>query len=121
MWKVLFVTVYFLFVTGANALLKLSASASSPLWFILLQLAGNLCGFVGVLAYTGLMRTTPLHIAFPLTQGFAVLGVQVLASALIFRESFSPLQAAGTVLVLGGIVLVGFQEPTRVDGGERAR
>jgi hypothetical protein len=83
MRKVLFVAVYFLFVTFANAILKLSASEPSPPWFVLLQLAGNLCGFVGVLAYTGLMRTTPLHIAFPLTQGFAVLGVQVVASALV--------------------------------------
>ncbi len=97
---------YFLVVTAANTLLKLSADASSSLPFLLLQLAGNLAGLAGVLAYTGLMRTLPLHIAFPLTQGFAVLGVQLIASLLLFRESFTVTEAAGSALVAAGIILV---------------
>jgi multidrug transporter EmrE-like cation transporter len=104
---------YFLFVTAANALLKLSADASTAAPFLLFQAAGNVAGFVGVLAYTGLMRTLPLHVAFPLTQGFAVLGVQLLASLLIFREAFTPREAAGSILVAAGILLVGAAAPRR--------
>ncbi len=103
----LLLSVYFVFVTGANILLKRSAEAPSVVPFLLLQLGGNLAGFVGILAYTWLMRRLPLHIAFPLTQGFAVLGVQIVASVAIFRETFTAAEAAGSALVAAGIILVG--------------
>ncbi len=105
--KALLLAVYFLVVTAANIFLKLSADASSLLPFLLLQLAGNLAGLAGVLAYTGLMRTLPLHVAFPLTQGVAVLGVQLVASLAVFREAFTAAEAAGSALIGAGIVLVG--------------
>jgi multidrug transporter EmrE-like cation transporter len=53
------------------------------------------------------MRSLPLHIAFPLTQGLAVLGVQLVASVAVFREAFTPAEAAGSALVAAGIALVG--------------
>ena len=69
--------------------------------------AGNLAGFVGVLAYTGLLRTLPLHVAFPLSRGLVVLGVQLVAALLVFHETFRLTEAAGAVLVTAGILLVG--------------
>lgn len=98
---------YFLFVTGSNVFLKLSADARET-WVVLVMFAaGNLAGFVGVLAYTGLLRTLPLHVAFPLSRGLVVLGVQVLASLVFFRETFTLKEAGGVVLVTAGIILVG--------------
>jgi multidrug transporter EmrE-like cation transporter len=107
----LFLLCYLVFVTGANVLLKLSAQAIGVWPFILLQAAGNLAGFAGVLAYTGLLRTLPLHVAFPLSRGLVILGVQLAAALLVFHESFRPTEAAGAVLVGGGIILVALGGP----------
>ncbi len=109
----LLLAVYFVFVTGANILLKRSAEAPSVIPFLLLQLGGNLAGFVGILAYTWLMRRMPLHIAFPLTQGVAVLGVQLVASVVVFREAFTPKEAVGSALVAAGIIFVGISARPR--------
>jgi multidrug transporter EmrE-like cation transporter len=98
---------YLVFVTGANVFLKLSAEARETWLFFTMLAAGNLAGFVGVLAYTGLLRTLPLHVAFPLSRGVVVLGVQLVAALLIFHETFRLTEAAGAVLVTAGILLVG--------------
>jgi len=98
---------YFVFVTSANVFLKLSAGAGTVWYFLVMQIAGNLAGFVGILAYTGLLQTLPLHIAFPLSRGMVVLGVQLAASLLFFHEIFKPTEAAGAALVAAGIILVG--------------
>jgi multidrug transporter EmrE-like cation transporter len=105
--NILFLLCYCVFVTGANVFLKMSAGAPDAWTFIFFQAAGNAAGFVGILVYTGLMRTLPLHIAFPLSRGVAVIGVQLAASVLVFRESFRPTEAAGAVLAAAGIILVG--------------
>ena len=120
MSKVLFVLCYFAFVTAANIFLKYSAIASSTIGFLVFQIAGNLSGFVGILAYTGLMRTTPLHIAFPVTQGVAILGIQLIGSLLVFREAYSVTQVIGTVCVAIGIVLVGAVAPADTKAPEKA-
>jgi multidrug transporter EmrE-like cation transporter len=102
-----FLLCYLVFVTAANIFLKLSADAGSTWLFIVMQAAGNLAGFVGILAYTGLLRHLPLHVAFPLTRGMAVLGVQVIASLAVFHEVFRLTEAAGIALVACGVILVG--------------
>ena len=102
---------YFLFVTGSNIFLKLSADAHDTRVLLVMLAAGNLAGFVGVLAYTGLLRTLPLHVAFPLSRGLVVLGVQLLAALVFFRESFTLREAAGVALVTAGIILVGMSAP----------
>jgi len=107
MKNALFLIFYAAFVTASNVLLKLSAEAGSTGIFLLFQAGGNGAGFVGILLYTGLMRTLPLHVAFPLTRGFAVIGVQLVASLLIFHEVFRPTEAVGTALVAAGIICVG--------------
>ncbi|HTZ50546.1 MAG TPA: hypothetical protein VMF68_02755 [Spirochaetia bacterium] len=98
---------YFVFVTASNVLLKLSADARETWMLAALFAAGNVAGFVGVLAYTGLLRTLPLHVAFPLSRGLVVLGVQLLASVLFFHERFTVREAGGVALVTAGIILVG--------------
>jgi multidrug transporter EmrE-like cation transporter len=98
---------YLVFVTSANIFLKLSADARGVWMFVAMQAAGNLAGLVGVLAYTGLLRTLPLHVAFPLSRGLVVLGVQLAASLLVFHEVFRPTEAAGAALVAAGIIVIG--------------
>jgi multidrug transporter EmrE-like cation transporter len=95
-----------LFNVAANAGFKVSAA--SPTWrgFLVWQVVGNLAGFITVLTLTGLLRFQPLHIAYPLTAGLAVIGVQVLAARWLFHESISSVQWLGTLLVALGIVLV---------------
>ena len=95
------------FVTGANLLLKLSADAHGVWLFLAFQAAGNLAGLGGVLVYTWLMRRVPLHVAFPLTRGAGVLGVQLVGSVLVFHEVFSPRELIGAIVVAAGIILVG--------------
>jgi len=103
----LFLAGYLAVVTAANVFLKLSAQAAGIWAFLALQLAGNLCGLGGVLLYTGLLRKLPLHVAFPLSRGVAVLGVQLVASLLVFHESFKVTEALGTAVVAAGVILLG--------------
>ena len=117
-----FLCCYLVFVTLANILLKLSADAHDTWLFVTMLAAGNLAGFVGVLAYTGLLRTLPLHVAFPLSRGLVVISVQLVAALIVFHESFRFTEAAGAALVTGGIILVGVsapkhREPTKNDAG----
>ena len=102
-------------LVGANLLFNVIANASfrisahSPDWrrFLLWQVIGNLSGLITVLTLTGLLRYIPLSVAFPVTTGLAVIGVQVLAAAWLFGETVSPAQWLGTLLVVLGILLIG--------------
>jgi multidrug transporter EmrE-like cation transporter len=111
MRNALFLLCYLVVVTFGNVLLKLSASATGAGPFLALQAGGNVAGFVGILAYTGLLRTLPLHIAFPLSRGLVVLGIQLVASLLVFHEAFRPTEAIGAALATAGIILVGLAAP----------
>jgi multidrug transporter EmrE-like cation transporter len=102
---------YFLFVTASNVFLKLSADSRETWVFLTMFAAGNVAGFVGILAYTGLLRTLPLHVAFPLSRGLVVLGVQLAASLVFFHERFTLKEAGAVALVTAGIVLVGVAAP----------
>lgn len=95
-----------LFNIMANASFKLSAAAEGWRSFVTWQVIGNLAGFITVLTFTGLLRYLPLHVAYPLTAGLAVIGVQVAAARWLFGEAISPGQWLGTLLVVAGIVLV---------------
>ncbi len=104
--RALFLATYLAFVTAANILLKESSGAPAGWPFLLLLVAGHLAGFVGILAYTGLLQTLPLHIAFPLTRGCVVIGI-LASSALFFGERIRLTEAAGVALVLAGVITVG--------------
>jgi len=95
-----------LFNIVANASFKYSAD--SPNWrgFLLWQVVGNLAGLVTVLTLTGLLRYMPLNVAFPVTTGLMVIGVQVLAAGWLFGETISLSRWLGTLLVVSGIVLL---------------
>jgi multidrug transporter EmrE-like cation transporter len=95
-----------LFNVVANVSFKLSAF--SPAWrgFLGWQIVGNLAGFITVLTLTALLRFMPLHLAYPVTTGLAVLGVQVAAAGLIFHEPVSSTQWLGVLLIIVGVVLV---------------
>jgi multidrug transporter EmrE-like cation transporter len=83
-------------------------SALSPTWRGILswQVVGNLAGLVTVITLTVLLRYLPLSVAFPLTTGLTVLGVQMVAASWIFHEPISSRQWVGTLAVVVGIFLI---------------
>ena len=91
--------------TGAHICLKRSALRSEVKAFLLWQVIGNLGGFLGVLAYTALLRDFSLHVAYPLTEGLTAVGVQFAGGLIVFRERIPATAWAGTGLILVGIVL----------------
>lgn len=90
----------------ANASFRVSAL--SPTWRGLLtwQVVGNLAGLATVITLTWLLRYMPLSVAFPLTTGLTVLGVQFVAASWIFHEPISGRQWLGTLAVVLGIWLI---------------
>jgi multidrug transporter EmrE-like cation transporter len=96
-----------LFNIFANTSFKFSVTNTNWRGFLAWQVIGNISGFLSVLTLTGAMRFIPLHIAYPVSAGLAVIGVQVLGSRLILHEAISPQQWAGSALVVVGIVLIG--------------
>jgi multidrug transporter EmrE-like cation transporter len=93
--------------TAAHLCFKRSSSAEGKRRFLAWQAAGNLLAFVGVLAYTAIMRNMDLHLAFPLTQGFTAIGVQIIGGLIAFRERIAVLSWIGTSLVIAGIIVIG--------------
>ncbi len=91
--------------TVAHVCLKLSAARKGLRLFVAWQVAGNLASFLGVLAYTALLRGISLHVAYPLTEGLTAVGVQLVGGMLVLRERISAAAWVGTGLILSGIVL----------------
>jgi multidrug transporter EmrE-like cation transporter len=89
-----------------NASFKLSALSANWKGLVGWQVVCNLAGFVTVLTLTGLLKYLPLHVAQPMAQGLAILGVQIVAAKLFFHEAISPTQWIGMLLIIGGIVLI---------------
>jgi multidrug transporter EmrE-like cation transporter len=94
------------FTIIANASFKVSAH--SPNWrnFLFWQVIGNLAGLVTVITLTWLLRYQPLSVAFPLTTGLGVIGVQIVASLWLFGETISMGRWLGSILILLGIALL---------------
>ena len=93
--------------TGAHISLKLSAGKMKARGFLFWQVLGNLGAFLGVLAYTLLLKTIPLHIAYPLTEGLTSVGVLLVGGLLVLKEDIRPLAWVGAGLILAGIALFG--------------
>jgi multidrug transporter EmrE-like cation transporter len=95
-----------LFNIIANAGFK--NSASSPNWngFLIWQIVGNIAGFITVLTLTGLFRLIPVSVAYTVTTGLAVVGVQVIVARILFQEAISSGQWLGTAFVVIGIALI---------------
>jgi len=96
-----------LFNVLSNASLKVSADSRTWRQFLAWQVVGNLTGLVTVLTLTALLRYLPLHVAFPLTTGLTVIGMQVVAAHWLFHESIGMTQWVGALLVVVGILLIG--------------
>ncbi len=90
-----------------NASFKMSTTTGNVRGFLAWQVAGNIAGLITVLTLTALLRFVPLSIAYPLTTGLAVIGVQMIAAAALFHEAITPSQWLGTVCIALGIVLIG--------------
>jgi uncharacterized membrane protein len=50
-------------------------------------------------------------VAFPLSRGLVVLGVQIVGALVVFHEALTLREAGGVLLVTAGIILVGTQAP----------
>ena len=93
----------------ANSSFKYSAVSSNWNAFLAWQVLGNIAGFITVLTLTGLLRSIPLHIAYPLTAGLSIIGVQIIGAKLLFNETLSPAKWLGTLLIILGIALISGQ------------
>lgn len=93
-------------IVVSNSGLKLSAASRGWQGFLWWQIVGNLSGFLGVLAFTLLLRLISLHLAFALTAGLGFICVQIIAARLMFQEPISSVQWLGTVLVAAGIIII---------------
>jgi undecaprenyl phosphate-alpha-L-ara4N flippase subunit ArnE len=96
-----------LFQVIGNSGFKLSASSGDARGFWTWQVVGNLAGLASVITITVMLRFLPLSVVFPVTTGLTVIGIQVVAAGFLFRETISPVQWLGTLLVVIGISLIG--------------
>ena len=96
-----------LFQVIGNSGFKLSATSGDARGFWTWQVVGNLAGLASVITITILLRFLPLSVVFPVTTGLTVIGIQVVAAGFLFRETVSPVQWLGTLLVVVGIALIG--------------
>lgn len=90
----------------SNAAFRVSALSATWRGLLIWQIVGNLAGLVTVITLTWLLKYMPLSIAFPLTTGLTVLGVQMVAASWIFHEPISEKQWLGTLAVVIGIWLI---------------
>lgn len=100
------IVVNLIFNILANASFRISALSATWRGLLTWQVIGNLAGLATVITLTWLLRYMPLSVAFPLTTGLTVLGVQIVAASWIFREPISHSQWLGTLAVVVGIWLI---------------
>ncbi len=100
------VVINLLFNIVANAGFRLSAFSGSWNRFLVWQIVGNVAGLITVLTLTALLRYMPLGVAFSLTTGLAIIGVQLIAAVWLFHEPMSLRQWFGTLTIVAGIWLV---------------
>jgi multidrug transporter EmrE-like cation transporter len=93
----------------ANVAFRLSAVSATWNDMFRWQLLGHLAGSVTVVALTCMLRNVPLGIAFPVTTGMSLLGVQIVAARGVFHEPINTMQWAGSVLIGLGLVLVQYR------------
>jgi len=94
------------FTIFANASFKASAQSTNWRNFLFWQVIGNLAGFLTVITLTWLLRYQPLSVAFPLTTGLGVIGVQIIASHWLFGEEVSLERWLGVILIILGIAFL---------------
>jgi multidrug transporter EmrE-like cation transporter len=90
----------------ANAAFRVSARSATWADVLTWQVIGNLAGLLTVVCLTGLLRYLPLTIAFPVTTGMSIVGVQVVAAKWLFHEPVNAIQWTGSLLIGLGIFLI---------------
>ena len=90
----------------SNILYKRSAMVKGIARFGLWQIIAGTFSFVGVLSYTFALKYLPVSIAFPVTQGLAVVGVTIIGAKLVYKEKIQRIQWLAMVLITIGILLV---------------
>ena len=90
----------------SNVCFKYSANSTTVPQFLVWQVVGNLAGFITVITLTWLLKFVPLHVAFPVTTGLAIIGVHIIGSIFFFKEPVSNLQWLGTLVIILGIFLI---------------
>lgn len=105
-WVVVLIVANLASVLTSNIGLKLSAWALDWHGVLAWQIFGNLTGFLGVLAFTALMRFVPLNVGYGITAGIGFILVQVVGAHLFFHEPITPLQWLGVAAVTLGIALI---------------
>lgn len=100
------ITLNVLFSIFANAAFRVSARSATWSAVLIWQVVGNLAGVITVVSLTGLLRYMPLTIAFPVTTGMSILGVQLVAAKWLFNEPINGIQWTGSLLIGVGIFLL---------------
>ncbi len=90
----------------SNSGFRMSAFSGSWSGFLIWQIVGNVAGLITVLTLTALLRYMPLGVAFSLTTGLAIIGVQLIAAVWLFHEPSSLRQWFGTLVIVAGIWLI---------------
>ncbi len=90
----------------SNILYKKSVMVKGIARFGLWQIIAGTFSFVGVLSYTFSLKSLPVSIAFPVTQGLAVVGVTIIGAMLVYKEKIQRIQWLAMVLITIGILLV---------------
>ncbi len=90
----------------SNSGFRMSAFSGSWSGFLIWQIVGNVAGLITVLTLTALLRYMPLGVAFSLTTGLAIIGVQLIAALWLFHEPISLRQWFGTLVIVAGIWLI---------------
>ena len=85
---------------GARGIARLAALVLRRRFLIL----SIVCYAFSFFAFMALVQSQPLSFAVPASAGSFIL--ETIAAKLVLRERVGPLRAAGTLLVLGGIVLL---------------
>jgi len=94
------------FTVVSNVGLEWSAASNRLRGFLWWQVVGNVAGFLGVLAFTFLLRFIPLHLAYAFTAGLGFVAVQFFGAHLVCGEAITTSQWLGMALIAGGVVIV---------------
>ncbi|MBF6594690.1 MAG: hypothetical protein IVW51_09600 [Thermaceae bacterium] len=112
-WAVVLVIVLIVLNLVFSVLSNIGFKLSITNWawrnFLVWQIIGNLAGFITAITLTALLWYIPLKVAFPLTTGLSIIGVQIVAADWLFHEAITPAQWLGTLLIVIGIWLIGWR------------
>jgi multidrug transporter EmrE-like cation transporter len=90
----------------SNIFYKRSAMVKGVARFGLWQIIAGTFSFIGVISYTFSLKYLPVSIAFPVTQGLAVIAVTIIGASLVYKEKIRGRYWLGVALITLGILFV---------------